>query len=172
MKIMKKFSKYMMIGIGSFFLLCFALTGHLLIFNRAEPEAILIPKGYEGEVIIIFDQKDGQPVKYEGKERIYEIPENGVLITQFSWTTGFTDKRFYYISQGKRENIEKVSSDNDNENRSKIGVLDKRPLFYGCSEGGKNCVFHADRFIVSRRENFGKYSVEDKLNEVIEARFD
>ncbi|QHT66346.1 hypothetical protein GXP67_06580 [Rhodocytophaga rosea] len=148
----------------------------MYIFNRAEPEAILIPKGYEGEVIIIFDQKEGAPIKYEGKERIYEIPDNGVLVTQFAWTTGFTDRKFYYVSQRERENIEMVRSDykveQDGEHREKVGVLDKRPFYYGCSEDGKDCVFHADRFIVSRRKNFEQYSVEDKLNQVIEARFE
>ncbi|HEX8529388.1 MAG TPA: hypothetical protein VF646_05175, partial [Cytophagales bacterium] len=85
---MNKFNKYVTIGIGSFILLCALLSGLFSIFNKAEPETILVPKGYEGVVVVIFDQQEGAPAKYEGKDRVYEIPEDGVLLTRFAWDTG------------------------------------------------------------------------------------
>ena len=72
-------------------------------------EVHLIPKNYTGVVTIIFDSKNGVPEKYEGRMRVYEIPDNGILKTQFSFNykwvlDGFL--QFYYVSEtGERTRI-------------------------------------------------------------------
>ena len=53
-----------------------------------EKELYIIPNNYKGKIVIIFNIKDGDPRTYENGYRIYRIPENGVLFTQFSSNTG------------------------------------------------------------------------------------
>jgi hypothetical protein len=48
---------------------------------RAEPEIHLIPDGYVGWVTIAFRAANGEPAVYEGRSRLYRIPQSGILIT-------------------------------------------------------------------------------------------
>ena len=76
--------------------------------NDVEGEIHLIPKGYEGPVIIAFDEQNGMPEKYENGSRVYEIPNDGVLRTQFKpQKEGYIPmenlKYYYYDSNGRNE---------------------------------------------------------------------
>ena len=64
-----------------------------------EQEIIVVPKDYTGYVLVIFNQKDGIPTKYKGKKRVYEVPENGILKTQFAGNYGSVGFAEFY--QGK-----------------------------------------------------------------------
>ena len=76
--------------------------------NTAEPETFLIPSGYQGKIRIILSQKCGQPTKYEGKRRLYVIPDDGILMTQFEAEQGFINHEFYIIENGKRRKVEEL----------------------------------------------------------------
>jgi hypothetical protein len=66
----------------------------------------LIPEGYQGTILIIFNQKDGAPKEYEGNNRIYRIPESGVLKTQFKPDYGVQKNKFFYLNdEGERKEI-------------------------------------------------------------------
>jgi len=75
--------------------------------NQAEPEIHLIPKDYKGPIIIIFDDKQGNPVKYENGNRVYEISQDGILRTQFKKQSGSIApgklKYYYYDTNGRKE---------------------------------------------------------------------
>lgn len=74
--------------------------------QKGEQEIYLLPKGYTGHVLVILNQKNGTPKKYEGKARVYEIPENGILKTQFSNNEGWTElPQFYYDRIDKQNQI-------------------------------------------------------------------
>jgi len=65
--------------------------------NIGEQEIIVVPKDFKGYIIIIFNQKNGTPTKYEGKKRVYEIPSNGILRTQSNVNDGWQEfAEFYY----------------------------------------------------------------------------
>jgi len=73
----------------------------------------LIPKGYKGPVIIIFEEKNGKPVKYEDGKRVYEITSDGVLETQFKKQQGSIAQRelkYYYYDENGREEINYLQS--------------------------------------------------------------
>lgn len=77
----------------------------MLILNScqtAERDSFIIPEGYKGDVTIIFNQKKGSIRKYESRRIIYEIPNDGILITQFSADYGFTDSQYFYIDSLKK----------------------------------------------------------------------
>lgn len=65
--------------------------------QEAEDTIRLIPDGYKGTVLIIFNQEDGEPKEYEDGKRLYRIPENGVLKTQFKPNYGTQKHQFFYV---------------------------------------------------------------------------
>ena len=68
--------------------------------QKAEDTIRLIPEGYMGSVLIIFNQADGQPKEYEDDKRIYRIPDNGILKTQFKPNYGVQNHQFFYVDKG------------------------------------------------------------------------
>lgn len=72
--------------------------------DSGEQEIIVVPKEYKGYVLIIFNQKNGSPKKYEGKKRVYEIPQSGVLKTQFTGNMGWREFPEYYYEKVAPEN--------------------------------------------------------------------
>jgi hypothetical protein len=64
-------------------------------------ETFLLKQGFTGRVVILFNQKDGQPARYEGRRRVYEIPADGILRTQFDFNHGWHDHgEYYYFENG------------------------------------------------------------------------
>ena len=74
-------------------------------------ETILIPEGYTGDVIIIFNQKGKVKRKFEGKRKVYEIPKDGILLTEFKDEgKGFAYVDYFYVdSLGHRTKLDKYS---------------------------------------------------------------
>jgi len=66
----------------------------------------LIPEGYTGRIVIIHGCKDGAPKEFDGFTRIYKIPPNGILKTQFHFAgTAFDalNSHFFYVdNSGKK----------------------------------------------------------------------
>ncbi len=61
-------------------------------YNNSEDEIFVLPNDFQGAVIVLFDEKDGQQEKYDEKRnRIYTIPENGILKTKFKFQEGRRD---------------------------------------------------------------------------------
>ena len=67
-------------------------------------ETYFIPKGFKGRVNLIFNQIKGEPPKYENGRRIYQIPANGILLTQFKDEYGIVDHQYYYIDGSGNKN--------------------------------------------------------------------
>jgi hypothetical protein len=73
----------------------------------------LLPKDFQGVVVILNDQKNGQQPKYEGSARTYEIPANGILRTRFDGRLDWhTLDRFYHLNNGRRIEIMYDNSEN------------------------------------------------------------
>ena len=70
-----------------------------------EQEVLVVPKNFKGYVLVIFDQKNGQPIRYIGKKRVYEIPANGILKTQFKVNNSWRDLTEYYVDEISPENM-------------------------------------------------------------------
>ena len=139
----------------------------LMACQRGEPEIVIVPEGYTGYVIIIYNQDNGAPVRYEGEKRVYEIPESGILRTQFSgnygWV-GFTE--FYYDSIAPENRISYVPNRYDSENLASDSIVAS-----GGSTGnanrdlaGKEVVSYAKYFIGTEAQSKRAYEDAAKLN--------
>ena len=80
------------------------------IKNKYLEEIHLIPKGYIGKIVIIYNKKDGKPVyKYENNIPVLKIPENGVLITKSKfYYYPFKIKYYYVDKKGNREKLKEL----------------------------------------------------------------
>lgn len=66
--------------------------------RKAETSIYCLPNHFVGDALLIFDQPTGAPVEYRGSARVYRIPANGVLRTQFKPNYGLhLPDRFYYV---------------------------------------------------------------------------
>jgi hypothetical protein len=78
------------------------LLGGVYVWDRAEPEVHLLPAGYRGPVVIIFGQADGAALEREGRARVYRIPTDGVLRTQFDPNEGWRAPDYFYVDGAGR----------------------------------------------------------------------
>lgn len=65
--------------------------------ERAERATCLLPAGLVGEVSIIFGVPDGAAPETRDGQRVYRIPSDGVLRTQFAPTYGLRTPAFFYV---------------------------------------------------------------------------
>lgn len=71
-----------------------------------DDEMFIVPKNYKGIVVILYNQKGGQPVKYKQGKRVYEIPRDGILRTQFTFNSGWHQiGMYFYEENGERVEI-------------------------------------------------------------------
>lgn len=78
--------------------------------TQCEKEIYLLPEGFGGELIVYFDQPDGQEIQYEDDARVYRIPNSGYLKTRFPKNGGCMNNNriqfFYEGSLGGREPLD------------------------------------------------------------------
>lgn len=116
--------------------------------QRAEPETYLIPSEFKGKVQIIFNQNAipvkykneygrdtiytpqlGNPIKYESGRRVYEIPSNGILLTQFKNNDGFIDRKYFLINGiGTRSPLEIFELEHYKQDSTRWAVNDKNKI--------------------------------------------
>jgi|GEM_PF-2247722 len=122
-----------------------------------EPEIYLLPAGFEGPVLIIFNQAEGAAPKYEGEARVYEIPASGVLWTQFSDQSGWVPKgypKFYHVSaDGSRTKIEYTRWEDTTDGG--------RVKAYGGSVGVSRHRY--TNYVVCRRSELSKMEVRGRM---------
>lgn len=147
---------------------------------KPEPETYLIPQGFTGRVNVIFNRKDGVPPKYENERRVYEIPANGVLLTQFKDEYGFVDHRYYYVdSNGKRTPLQIYKHDYNPDGTVKwiikdsteVGIfLDGTTGQYGNSDNPKSVKWQ--EFAVYSYNGLGKMEPLDSFTNRIKKMID
>lgn len=146
--------------------------------EKGEDSIRLIPEDYVGPVVIIFNQSDGEPAKYEGNKRVYEIPKNGILKTQFTKNIGYQKNEFYYVSnEGKRTNIEYISIQKDSINSNNIKknkIYAFAEEYSGGGEGfspqrGKYKIYPSISFYVGNLDNV-ENSFKEKYNFLISSQ--
>lgn len=71
----------------------------------------LIPDGYEGMIVIAWDQKNGTPKTMEDDYEVYTVPDNGFVRTQVkARSMNVIDEKFYSYNKrtGKKVELEMI----------------------------------------------------------------
>ena len=99
---MKKFLKITGLVLGALVLLYLMWGAFWLWYRSAEDEVFVLPNDFEGCVIVLFEEENGNPKEYNQEgDRVYYIPDNGILKTQFKNEEGWRDVK--YIRKDGRE---------------------------------------------------------------------
>ncbi len=97
--------------------------------NHPEPETYLLPKGFTGRATVIFNQKNGLPIKYENGRRVYEIPANGILLTQFKDEYGIVNHQYFYVdSRDSRTALPLFGEEHNPDGTTKWLIKDKNEI--------------------------------------------
>lgn len=122
MKIANRLLIAVALFIGSWFVLI--PLGHLMDVFLAESEVHLIPAGYRGAVVILYDRPNAEPTLYENGKRVYTIPSNGTLFTQFRPPSSSDGSTYFYVyDDGKREELSVVRSKDEMVDSNKVYVF-------------------------------------------------
>ncbi|MBL3655330.1 DUF6843 domain-containing protein [Fulvivirga sediminis] len=80
--LIKKFRRFKiwqaLIGISPVLVYCIFIQ-----VNKPSDDVFIIPANFSGTIVLIYRQEDGAKKEYENRKRIYRIPQNGILKTQF-----------------------------------------------------------------------------------------
>jgi hypothetical protein len=104
-----------------------------------DDEMVVLSGGYRGVVFIFYSRKDGEPMKYENGKRLYEIPPNGILKTQFSPNVGWHHfGEYYYKESDKLVRIPYAIDDVEVESDRSIGSHEVRVCCESSGKAGRN----------------------------------
>lgn len=92
-------------------LIMYSFSCVVSVLTRPEKETFLIPQNYSGNIYIIYNQKNCVAKEYENDRRIYRIPDNGILLTQFEDEYGRVDQEYYFVDKvGKRTKLKSTTT--------------------------------------------------------------
>ena len=87
----------LVIPLGCLIVLALAfLIWYLLGEASFRNETYLIPSGFEGTVLILYNRPEGQPARYEGNSLVYDVPTTGVMWVQ--WGTQNSRLHYWYVN--------------------------------------------------------------------------
>jgi len=110
---MSRIKKRILIGLTIFIGISAFLYYQL---HHGKDEVYLLPNGFTG-IVYIYSSEQGAKKEFEGtwldKVRVYRIPNNGVLLTQFEPSERFRKVSYFYVdSQGNRTELQSPYTQN------------------------------------------------------------
>ncbi|KUM53295.1 DUF6843 domain-containing protein [Rheinheimera sp. EpRS3] len=92
-------------------LLSYSLTACSDPVQQREAEHYILPANYVGAFYVIFDQASGEPLQYQHDARQYQIPANGVLLTQAKISEGaIAADKLRFFRQNAPEQLTEITS--------------------------------------------------------------
>lgn len=142
----------------------------LVLFNlfscnqEIEKEIYIIPSTFKGKVNVIFSQANGKPIKYENNARVYEIPEDGILLTQFKEQEGFVKREYFYVDKDNNKKPLKIIIDIEDETSTDISVFRDGTIgVYGNSNDENSLTYQ--EFYITDKGSFESYFSNDSIND-------
>ena len=79
----------------------------MLVFTQCrrkrEPELYLLPRGFVGNVVVVYNQPNGQPREYHAGTRVYRVPSGGIVYSPFGPNNGVgLPTEYRYTDAGTR----------------------------------------------------------------------
>ena len=102
MKTTFKILKYTLFFVVGFITIAVLWFGSWYLYEKGKDENVIIQDNYEGGIIVLCGEKTGSIEKYNTEnERVYEIPQNGILKTKFKFQDGKRYDTKYFYKNGK-----------------------------------------------------------------------
>lgn len=144
--------------------------------KQIEREIYLIPEAYTGSFFIVYDVSSGLKAQYEGEARVFNVPETGMIHTQFTQNYGVGEPgmiRFFYVSkEGARKEITDyygatIKDSVENRKDKKIYVMGGGFGEFGFNQKTteQGCKYNDQSFYIGtladRLEGVGAFQLED-----------
>ena len=125
-------------------------------------EIYLIPRGFSGNIAVVFDVKQGEKEELENGWRVYRIPADGILVTQASYNSTMHDEEFFFVGDGgERVPISRVIWGGEEEAR-RLGISDDEIFVrFNGAAGGANTANYSRHYagdskgLAASEEDFG-----------------
>jgi hypothetical protein len=108
----------------------FCLTFSLESKSQSAKEAFVLPKNYNGKVIIVYNRPFGEKVKMSNDTTYYKVSSDGISIFTTQSKLKLTESIFYQLnSKGQRQRLnildyKIIMSSNDSTNlKNKVGIF-------------------------------------------------
>lgn len=148
--------------------------------QKAEPEIYLVQSNFAGKANILFNKKEGAPEKFEDNRRVYDIPSDGILLTQFKSNDGVIDRKYYSVdSNGKRIQLKAFKYEHEKDGSIKWIISDSSEIgvFFDGTSGqygnnGDSKASQYQEFIVTsynKLDSFQSKSYRDYFERKIES---
>jgi hypothetical protein len=125
----------------------------LLLLGRQQPinEIYLIPHGFHGYVAVVFEVKEGEKEIFEDDWRVYQIPEDGILLTQAKFNHTMHQEKNFFVTEGKRTKIPESDQIEPDALKAK-GIKDDDVFFHGDGSSGVADFYFVDSFVGTYKE--------------------
>jgi len=111
----------------------------LLAKDSPSHDIFVIPENFRGQVVIEYGVHDGTKKEYEGKWRVYKVPENGHLKTRFTLKGNairLSGSKYYFVdNKGNRKRIKHYCEHCEDKDTTSFQVI------HGTLETNKNTSF-------------------------------
>ena len=127
-----------------------------LQINKSSEDVFIIENEFKGTIVVVYGQKKGKEKEFENNKRIYRIPKNGVLKTQFELkgNSASFGEYYYEINQNERMRIEQFPFDKPFQNSTKTYVHSWQ---LGNAQKGKGNEFTYQQVTIGNKsDNFEK----------------
>lgn len=110
--------------------------------DHAPSETFLIPENYKGAIVVVFENTNKEDDSK--KERIYKIPESGILYTPHSRTTGILKHKYYYVdsSGNKVKEIKSFDYEEYHNNISNPDEVYRLDIYDGVTEKNDKSIYN------------------------------
>ena len=79
------------------------------VLTRHATEVFIIPQNFKGKFRIVYNQKCGLDSRIENGKRIFDVPNNGILLIKSEFKTGIVDHEYYLQdSSGNKTQINEL----------------------------------------------------------------
>jgi hypothetical protein len=98
--------------------------------RRDNRDMYITPYDFTGQARVIYGHNDGEPVKFAGKRRIFDIPSSGVLFTTAEDRHGTTNGSDFYcrLPNGTLEPLIEILPHGDPGFQTQLIMLSNGPL--------------------------------------------
>ena len=104
---------------------------------READEVYLIPRGFSGQIAVVFDVDKGEREVLEEGRRVYNIPEDGILIPRAKFNDAWHAEEYFFVDGAGRIPIPKTSYGRPEELKEKgLGEGDAFACCGGASSAG------------------------------------
>ncbi len=115
-------------------------------------EIYLIPRGFSGNIAVVFDVKQGEKEVLENGWRVYRIPEDGILMTQASYNNTLHDEKYFLLGDGGERVPMPRRIWGGKEEVQRLGISDDEVFVrFNGAAGGANRAAYSRHYAGNRR---------------------